>query len=132
MSYSTDLISLQLYYCFIVIAVILLGHIQQKFAALCFKRSLPLVHYSYSLLQSIKIVRLIKRRYHLDALFLFKYRFVPNSARRVLETAVFEFLFGMSETFLCSASAVKENIVILLVAPKLLFLFVGTLSLIMF
>jgi hypothetical protein len=112
MSYSADFIAIQIYYSFIV--VILLGHIRQKFVAFCFKRSLPQGH--YSLLQTIKIARLSKRMYRLDALFLVQIQFCTKFCPYVLETAVFEFLFGISETFLFSASAVQVNIAILLVA----------------
>jgi hypothetical protein len=48
-----------------------LNHIQQKFAALCYNRFLPHVHYSYAkALEYLKLHTLRKRRYHLDALFL--------------------------------------------------------------
>jgi hypothetical protein len=45
--------------------------IQQNFAALCYNRFLPHVHYSYAdALEYLKLHTLHKRRYHLDALFL--------------------------------------------------------------
>jgi hypothetical protein len=48
-----------------------LERIQQKFAALCYNRFLPHVHYSYAnALEYLKLHTLRKRRYHLDALFL--------------------------------------------------------------
>jgi hypothetical protein len=48
-----------------------LERIQQKFAALCYNRFLPHVHYSYAeALKYLKLHTLHKRRYHLDALFL--------------------------------------------------------------
>jgi hypothetical protein len=48
-----------------------LERIQQKFAALCFKRFFPQVDYSYDLaLDQLKLHTLRKRRYHLDDVFL--------------------------------------------------------------
>jgi hypothetical protein len=48
-----------------------LERIQQKFAALCYNRFLPHVHYSYAKASEyLKLHTLRKRRYHLDALFL--------------------------------------------------------------
>jgi hypothetical protein len=45
--------------------------IQQKFAALCYNRFLPHVHYSCAkALEYLKLHTLCKRRYQLDALFL--------------------------------------------------------------
>jgi hypothetical protein len=44
---------------------------QQKFAALCYYRFLPHVHYSYATaLEYLKLHTLRKRRYHLNTLFL--------------------------------------------------------------
>jgi hypothetical protein len=48
-----------------------LERIQQKFAALCYYRFLPHVHYSYTnALEYLKLHALRKRRYQLDSLFL--------------------------------------------------------------
>jgi hypothetical protein len=48
-----------------------LERIQQKFAALCYNRFLPHVHYSYAnALEFLKFHTLRKRRYHLHALFI--------------------------------------------------------------
>jgi hypothetical protein len=48
-----------------------LERIQQRFAALCFYRFRPQVHYTYSLaLQELNLHTLCMRRYHLDAAFL--------------------------------------------------------------
>ncbi|PNF29809.1 hypothetical protein B7P43_G10577 [Cryptotermes secundus] len=46
-------------------------HIQQKFTALCFKRSFPQVDHCYNFaLEQLKLHTLHKRRYHLNAFFL--------------------------------------------------------------
>jgi hypothetical protein len=49
----------------------ILERIQQKFAALCYNRFLPHVHYSFAKsLEYLKLHTLRKRSYHLDALFI--------------------------------------------------------------
>jgi hypothetical protein len=51
--------------------IILLLLFQQKFAALCYYRFFPHVHYSYAnALEYLKLHTVCQRRYHLDALFL--------------------------------------------------------------
>jgi hypothetical protein len=50
-----------------------LERIQQEFAALCFRRFLPRVHYSHtSGLEQLKLHTLHKRRYEHDVLFLIR------------------------------------------------------------
>jgi hypothetical protein len=64
-----------------------LERIQQKFAALCYKRFLPRVHYTYSnALEHLKLHTLRKRRYHLDVLFLIQVYLGSKFCPSVLET----------------------------------------------
>jgi hypothetical protein len=65
-----------------------LERIQQKFAALCYNRFLPHVHYSYAnALEYLKLHTLHKRMYHLDALFLIQvyrgFKFCPSLSETV-------------------------------------------------
>jgi hypothetical protein len=60
-----------------------LERIQQKFAALCFNRFFPQIHFSYSIaLEELKLHALRMRRHRLDALFLtqvyFGFIFCPS------------------------------------------------------
>jgi hypothetical protein len=60
-----------------------LERIQQRFAALCFNRFFPQVHYRYSLaLVEFKLHTLRMSRHHLDAFFLlrvyFGFKFCPS------------------------------------------------------
>jgi hypothetical protein len=60
--------------------------------------------------------------------FLFKLTLILNSVHLFWKLVVFEFLLGVSVTFLCSLSALKVKIVPLQDALQLLMLFVGTLA----
>jgi hypothetical protein len=64
-----------------------LERIQHKFAALCLKRVVPQVDYSYDLaLEQLKLHTLRKRRYHFDALFLTQLYRGSKFCPSVLET----------------------------------------------
>jgi hypothetical protein len=64
-----------------------LERIQRKFAALCYNRFLPQVHYTYSnALERLKLHTLRKRRNHLDALFLIQDCLGSKFSPSVLET----------------------------------------------
>jgi hypothetical protein len=65
-----------------------------------------------------------KRRYHRDTLSLLKFLLALRSVL-FQKLFVFEFLLGMSETVLCSMSALQIKIV-LLDLLQMLMLFVGT------
>jgi hypothetical protein len=61
-----------------------LKRIQQRFAALCFNRFFPQVHYSYSLaFENLRLHTLLMRRHHLDTMFLIQvylcFKFCPVS-----------------------------------------------------
>jgi hypothetical protein len=61
--------------------------IQQRFAALCFKRFFPQVHCSYSVaLEQLKLHTLRERRYHINAPFLVKISVGSMFCHSVLET----------------------------------------------
>jgi hypothetical protein len=63
-----------------------LERVHQRFAALCFSRFFPEVHYCYSLaLEELKLHNLRMKRYHLDALFLTQVYFVLKFCPSVLE-----------------------------------------------
>jgi hypothetical protein len=65
-----------------------LESIQQRFAALCFNRFFPQVHYSHSLaLEELKLHALCMRRHHLDALFLTQVYLTSKFCSCVLEIA---------------------------------------------
>jgi hypothetical protein len=100
--------------------------IEQKLAALCFSCFFPHVHYNYAYaLEQLKLHTVCKRRYRLDAPFLFKFTLVLNSVL-FWKLLVFEFLLGVSETFLCMVSALQVKSVPVLDALHLL-MFVGML-----
>jgi hypothetical protein len=64
-----------------------LERIQQKFAALCYNRFLPQVHYTYSnALEHLKLHTLHERRDHLNALFLIQVYLGSKFCPSVLET----------------------------------------------
>lgn len=77
--------------------------------------------------RKFRLHALSKRRRHLDALCLIHIYLVLNSLLRLSKLLVFEFLLGISETFLCSVPAVEFRFV-LLDELQLLVLFVGTLT----
>jgi hypothetical protein len=60
--------------------------------------------------------------------FLLKFIFVLNSVFLFCKLFVFEFLLGISETLLCSMSALHVKIVPLLDVHQLLMLFAGALT----
>jgi hypothetical protein len=65
-----------------------LERIQQKFAALCYNRFLPHVHYScVNGLEYLKLHTLHKRKYHIDALFLIQVYLGFKLCPPVLEAA---------------------------------------------
>jgi hypothetical protein len=102
-----------------------LERIQQKFTALYFKSLFPRVDYRYDFaLEQLKMHTLLKRRYHLDALFLAQVYIGSIIFPSTLETA-FGFLFDISVIFLCSTSVLLIKIAPLLDALQLLMLFVG-------
>ncbi|PNF20040.1 hypothetical protein B7P43_G05817 [Cryptotermes secundus] len=98
-----------------------LERIQQRFAALCFKRFFPQVHYNYSLaLEELKLHTLCTRRHRLDALFLiqvyFGSKFCPSAleivglrvpARYIRDFALFNVcsLFTNCPSARCAAAA---------------------------
>ncbi|PNF32147.1 hypothetical protein B7P43_G02842 [Cryptotermes secundus] len=98
-----------------------LERIQQRFAALCFKRFFPKVHYNYSLaLEELKLHTLCTRRHRLDALFLiqvyFGSKFCPSAleivglrvpARYIRDFALFNVcsLFKNCPSARCAAAA---------------------------
>jgi hypothetical protein len=105
-----------------------LERIQQKFAALCYNRLLSHVHYSYAKsLEYLKLHTLCKRVISLIHCSLSKFTVVWNTALPSWKLSVFEFLLGISETFLRSVSALQLLIVLLLDAHQLLMLSAGTL-----
>jgi hypothetical protein len=86
-----------------------LEHIQQKFAALCLKRFLPQVDYSYNhALEQLKLHTLHKRRYHLDAPFLTQvYRgseFCPSVLETVGLRVPVRYIRDFSMFSVCSSS----------------------------
>jgi hypothetical protein len=60
--------------------------------------------------------------------FLFEFTLVLTTDLLFSKLLVSEFLLSLAENFLCSMSAVLVKIVLLLDAPQLLMLFVGTLT----
>jgi hypothetical protein len=63
-----------------------LERIQQRFAAPCFNRFFPQVHYCYSIaLENLKLHTLLMRRHHLDTLFLTQVYFGFKICPSVLE-----------------------------------------------
>jgi hypothetical protein len=87
-----------------------LEHIQLKFAALRINHFFPHVHYSYALEHS-KLHALLKKKYHLYALFLIQVNLASNFVVLFCKLLVFVFLLGISKTLLCSMSALKIQIV---------------------
>ncbi|PNF35161.1 hypothetical protein B7P43_G08774, partial [Cryptotermes secundus] len=106
-----------------------LDRIQQRFAALCFKRFFPQVHYNYSLaLEELKLHTLCTRRHCLDALFLIQVYFGSKFCPSLLEIVGLEFLLCISEILHCSMFAPYLKIVLLLDAQQLLMLSAGMLT----
>jgi hypothetical protein len=105
-----------------------LERIQQKFAALCYNRFLPHVHYSHAnALEYLKLHTLRKRSITLMHCSLSKFTVVWNTALPSWKLSVFESLLGISETFLCSISALHLKTVLLQDVHQLLMLSAGTL-----
>jgi hypothetical protein len=67
-------------------------------------------------------------RNHLDALFLFQFTLILISVLPSWISLAFEFLLGISETFLCSMSAPRVRTAHPLNMNQLLMLFAGTLT----
>jgi hypothetical protein len=76
----------------------------------------------------IKLHTVSKRRYHLDALFLFNFIFALNSILLFWKLLAFDFLDIISEKLLFLLSAVLVKIILLLDEFQLLMLFVWTLT----
>jgi hypothetical protein len=80
-----------------------LERIQRRFAALCFNRFFPQVHYYYSLvLKKLKLHTLILGDITSMHSFLFKFTLVLNSALLFWKCLVFEFLLAISDIALFS------------------------------
>jgi hypothetical protein len=102
-----------------------LERIQKKFAALCYNRFLPQVHYTYSnALEHLKLHTLHKRRDHLDALFLIQVYLGSKFCPSVMETVG---LRVPTRHLLCSTFALQLKTVLLLDVLQLLMLSAGTL-----
>jgi hypothetical protein len=92
-----------------------LERIQQRFAALCFNRFFPQVHFSYSIAsEELKLHTLRMRRHRLDALFLTQvylgFKFCPS----VLEIVGLRVPGRYIRDFSSSMSALLVKIVLLL------------------
>jgi hypothetical protein len=101
-----------------------------KFSALCFNSLFPLVHYNYAhALDHLKLHYLRQRRYHLDALFLIQvylgFKFCPSLLKTVGLQVPVQYI---RHFFLCSMSALRVKIVLLLDMLQIPMLFVGALS----
>jgi hypothetical protein len=99
--------------------------IQQKLAALCFNGFFSHVHYSCAYaLQQLKLTPYVK--VGITVMHCSFFKFTSASVLLVRKLLVFEFLLGISETFLCSVSALLVKIVLMLDVPQLLKLSVDT------
>jgi hypothetical protein len=100
-------------------------HLPAEFCSLCFSRPLPHEHYIYVYaLQHLKLHTLHERRCYLDTIFLIQ---VCSGSKSSPSRLVFEILLATLEASLCSVSALRVRLVLLLDALQLLMLFSGTL-----